>query len=49
VLTSIYEGVYTDINMDPRHRWKAYYHLFFLLRRLLFVTVMIFLNEYMFI
>jgi hypothetical protein len=35
--------------MDPRYKWKAYFHVFFLMRRLVFVMIMIFLNEFLFL
>ena len=49
ILNEVYDEVYSDINMNPRHKWKKYFHIFFLTRRLLFVLTLVFLNGYLYL
>jgi hypothetical protein len=48
-MTDIYDFLYEDINMDSEIKLKSYFHVFFLLRRLIFVLIMIYLNNYLFL
>ncbi len=49
ILTDIYDFLYEDINMDSDNKLKSYFHVFFLIRRLLFVLIMIYFNEFIFV